>query len=160
MKSADDECPKPVALLGYGGLLPFIGTAAGAWLDQAHQDTWLFALLAYAALIASFVGALHWAFAMTPPSRGTPLASRSFCWSVVPALIAWLALLVAHLSRQHGSLIALLLLAAVFLLHYLRDRALALHHPLPSWYLPLRFRLSGVACSCLIVSSGVAWWRT
>ena len=56
--------PQRVALLGYGGLLPFIATAFGSVLDGAHAALWLDALHAYGAVILSFVGALHWGFAM------------------------------------------------------------------------------------------------
>ena len=68
-----------------------------------------------------------------------------YLWSVIPALLAWPALLLS------GVLAGALLLAG-FLLHYWQDRRLLRRCALPAWYLPLRGRLTGVACLCLIVS--------
>ncbi len=65
-----------------------------------------------------------------------------FAWSVVPALLAWPALLLPALSAS-------LLLVAGFLAHYWQDRRLAGMAELPAWFLPLRLRLSSVACLCL-----------
>ena len=39
--------------------------------------------------------------------------------------------------------------ATGFIANYLRDRHLGRQAELPAWYLPLRLRLSAVACVCL-----------
>lgn len=137
--------PQRVALLGYGGLLPFIATALGSVLDGAHAALWLDALQAYGAVILSFVGALHWGFAMLATDLDDAERDARYLWSVIPALLAWPALLLS------GGLASALLLVG-FLLHYWQDRRLVRHCALPAWYLPLRGRLTGVACLCLIVS--------
>jgi hypothetical protein len=137
--------PQRVALLGYGGLLPFIATALGGALDDSHAAIWLDALHAYGAVILSFVGALHWGFAMLATDLDDGERDARYLWSVIPALLAWPALLLS------GGLAGALLLAG-FLLHYWQDRRLVRRCPLPAWYLPLRGRLTGVACLCLIVS--------
>lgn len=62
--------------------------------------------------------------------------------SVAPALIAWPAMLIP-------LRLAAPLLVAGFIAHYLQDRRLASQATLPAWYLPLRLRLSMVACACL-----------
>lgn len=160
MSAHKEAPPTAVLLLGYGGLMPFAAALAGVLFDRAHLDAWIFALLAYAAVIASFVGALHWAFAMAMPAGEAPLAARSYLWSVLPALVAWVALLATHFSARQGGVIAAALLTTIFVLHYARDRALAGVFTLPSWYLPLRLRLSGVACLCLVISAAAVWWRT
>ena len=77
--------------LGYGGLIPFVGLALAIWLldpaDRAGSST---ALLGYGATILSFLGAIHWGFAMRDASAQT----RSLLvWGVIPSLIAWVALL-------------------------------------------------------------------
>lgn len=151
----DAALPRSVAWLGYGGLLPFLFLAAASILDQNHAPYWADGLFAYGAIILSFVGALHWGFAMT----AGPLCIESarhqrdacFVWSVVPALIAWLALLLAPLLSS-------LLLIAGFIAHYLQDRRLAADAGLPAWYLPLRLRLSAVACFCLGVGGLSGFW--
>lgn len=139
--------PKSTARLGYGGLLPFLVLPAVAWLDPHHALWWLEALSAYGAVILTFVGALHWAFAMTlpelPPSRRTAL----YIWSTLPALIAWPSLMLIPAA-------ACPLLIIGFVLHLVQDRRLVHIADLPDWYLPLRLRLTTVASLAL----GVGFW--
>lgn len=138
--------PKRVALLGYGGLLPFIGLALGSVVDHHHALLWGDALHAYGAVILSFVGALHWGFAMLASDLDDAERDARYLWSVIPALLAWPALLLS------GPLASGLLVLG-FALHYWQDRRLAKCCVMPPWYLPLRGRLTGVACLCLIVSA-------
>ena len=138
--------PKRVALLGYGGLLPFIGLALGSVVDHHHALLWGDALHAYGAVILSFVGALHWGFAMLASDLDDAERDARYLWSVIPALLAWPALLLS------GPLVSGLLVLG-FVLHYWQDRRLAKCCVLPPWYLPLHGRLTGVACLCLIVSA-------
>jgi hypothetical protein len=63
-------------------------------LDHHHGLLWSDALIGYGAVILSFVGALHWAFAMVLPDLTEQQRTARFVWSVVPALLAWPALLV------------------------------------------------------------------
>ncbi|MBK6637248.1 MAG: DUF3429 domain-containing protein [Rhodocyclaceae bacterium] len=137
--------PKRVALLGYGGLLPFIGLSIGSVVDHHHALIWVDALHAYGAVILSFVGALHWGFAMLANDLGDAERDARYLWSVIPALLAWPALLLS-------GLLASGMLVLGFVLHYWQDRRLANGCALPPWYLPLRGRLTGVACLCLIGS--------
>lgn len=57
--------PRHVSLLGYGGLLPFIGLALLIPFSHDYRPLLAVALVNYGAVILSFVGALHWGFAMT-----------------------------------------------------------------------------------------------
>jgi hypothetical protein len=138
--------PRPVAWLGYGGLVPFLLLALASLIDRHHAALWIQALCAYGAIILSFVGALHWALAMTLPELGERQRSAWYAWSVAPALIAWPAMLIS-------PRLAAPLLIAGFLAHYLQDRRLASQAMLPAWYLPLRLRLSTVACVCLVAGA-------
>ncbi|MDP3702577.1 MAG: DUF3429 domain-containing protein [Hylemonella sp.] len=153
MSSAGSRLPPSVAWLGYGGLLPFALTALGTLADPARRELWQSALLAYGAVILSFVGALHWAFAMN--ANDERQARPLYVWSVVPALAGWLALLLPLLLAR-GAVPAALLLILAFIAHYVQDQRLARRHPLPGWYLPLRLRLSSVACLCLAAIPYVA----
>jgi hypothetical protein len=135
--------PRTVAWLGYGGLLPFLVLTPASLLDYHHGAVWSDALYAYGAIILSFFGALHWGLAMSLPGLSDRQRSAWFTWSVVPALIAWLAVL-------FSPIIAAPLLVIGFIAHYLQDRRLARHAMLPGWYLPLRLRLSSVAVVCLV----------
>ena len=147
-----EALPRAVAWLGYGGLLPFVALAGVSLISQfsgqASAQTvlvWHAALITYGAVILSFVGALHWSFAMTLPDLTVHQRTASFVWSIVPALVAWIALLVAPVAGTA-------LLLAGFAAHYWRDRKLAAHAGLPAWYLPMRWRLTGVACLCLLLA--------
>jgi len=141
-----DTLPGSVAWLGYGGLLPFVGTALAVFVDPHHADLWSDALMAYGAVILSFVGALHWGFAMNLPSLDAGRRRACFIWSTVPALMAWPATLLVPLDAG-------LLLVTGFLLHYWQDRRLAARARLPGWYLPMRLRLTVVACASLLAGA-------
>jgi hypothetical protein len=85
--------PALVAALGYGGLIPFVGLAGLVMFGPA--DAMAFArglLIAYGAVILSFVGALHWGFAMTLPGLDRTRKNRGYFWSVIPALMGFLAI--------------------------------------------------------------------
>ena len=137
------RAPHVVAWLGYGGLLPFVALAVAAWVDQNHSSLWRDALFNYGAVILSFVGALHWGFAMSQSDMTAHQRTRSFVWSVVPSLLAWMALL---MTPKY----AVMLLVAGFLIHFWQDRRLVQLVNLPAWYLPLRLRLTFAAVLSLI----------
>lgn len=140
--------PSPEALplrrwpagLGYAGLLPFLALAGAAWLAPLpYRAQAGFALLAYGATIASFLGAIHWGLAM----RG-PLAppGRLFVWGVFPGLMAWVALL---LPLPQG-LVTLALLLVICLAVDWRTYPL---YGLRGW-LSMRLHLTLVASTCLL----------
>ncbi|WP_374669004.1 DUF3429 domain-containing protein [Ramlibacter sp.] len=144
--------PIEVTWLGYGGLLPFLGLAVLAAADPPRATDWSRALVAYGAVILSFVGALHWGIAMSASGLAPAVRRRAFAWSVVPALMAWPALLKA-------GPVATLVLVAGFALHLVQDHRLARSAGLPGWYLPLRWRLTVVASLCLATSAWLAAGR-
>jgi len=138
--------PTEVAWLGYGGLLPFVGLLAAIFLDPPQALRWTDALIGYGAVILAFVGALHWGFAISLPDLSPAQRRGCYIWSTLPALIAWPATVIAVLP-------AVLLLVAGFILHYIQDRRLQVVASLPAWYLPLRLRLTSVACLCLSIAA-------
>lgn len=135
--------PVTVAWLGYGGLLPFVALMPASLIDHHHAALWSDALYAYGAIILSFIGALHWGLAMSLSELSESQRSSQFIWSVVPALIAWPAVL-------FSPPLAAPLLVMGFIAHYLQDLLLARRATLPGWYLPLRLRLTSVAVVCLV----------
>jgi hypothetical protein len=137
-----DRLPAGAAWLGYGGLVPFVVPALAPLWDHHHGAVWGDVLFAYAAVILAFVGALHWGFAISLAGLTAQRRQALFAWSVVPALLAWPALLLS-------PALASPLLIGGFLLHYIQDRRLARVAQLPHWYLPLRRNLTLVACFCL-----------
>ena len=157
-----ESTPNSVAWLGYGGLLPFVGLAAGCFIDAGYGALCQVALIHYGAVILSFVGALHWAFAMTLPGLNAAKRRECFAWSVMPALLAWLALMLMAVPAQgsvvgifYGFAVAAVLLVVGFVANYVQDVRLARVAALPLWYLPLRLRLTTVACIC-VAAAGLA----
>jgi len=138
------SCPTaPVALwLGYAGLIPFVAFAALTWLLAAQsRPVAVAALSAYAAVIVSFLGGIHWGIGFRD---GLP---RLFIWGVLPGLVAATALM---LQPRHG----LLMHGVMLLLCYEVDRRVYPAHGLQAW-LVLRWRLSLVAAaSCFFAAAG------
>ena len=126
--------------LGFGGLIPFVGLAAGLWLvPSASQPLVATALLGYGATICSFLGAIHWGLTMR--DGPVPRAS-SLLWGVMPSLLSWVALLL-------GSAAGLLLIVATLCACFAVDRMAYPRDRLQAW-LPMRFQLTLVAgLSCL-----------
>jgi cation transport ATPase len=121
--------------LGYLGLIPFIIAMV---LMMLLDDTKFVAeaLHNYAAIILTFVGAIHWGRALY--NGNTTLMS----FSVVASLIAWFSLL---LTPSQGVLLA----AAAFIAMLFIDRTL--YHKM-NWFKQLRTRLSVVVSASLVVS--------
>ncbi|MBG6222067.1 MULTISPECIES: DUF3429 domain-containing protein [unclassified Janthinobacterium] len=138
--------PRIVACLAYAGLIPFLALLAATWLDTPRSGIWQHLSLQYGAVILSFVGALHWGFAMSTQFISDRKRNVCYAWSVIPALLAWLALALDPLA---GSA----LLATGFGVHYLQDWRLFRHAGLPAWYLPMRLQLSIVAAASLLGTS-------
>ena len=132
-------------LLGYGGLVPFVGLGAAVWLlEGARQTQALYALLAYGAVILSFLGAIHWGLAMR--DLRAPSAS-SLSWGVIPGLLAWAALLC-------GTAIGMGLLAAGFWICFAVDSRVYPRFGLRAW-LGMRLILTSLASlTCLAAAMG------
>lgn len=131
--------------LGYAGLAPFFGLALLSLFGPESLAGWARgALLAYGAVILSFVGALHWGRGLD--AGDSVSAARLLIVSVLPALLGWMALL---LPISAG----LMLLACGFGAVYMFDRRAWRLLP---WFLSLRMHLTaGAVSSLLIVWVGV-----
>lgn len=130
--------------LGYAGLLPFVAGALGiALLEGAPREFAVRALVAYGAVILSFLGAVHWGLLLTrdPDGRTVPWLAAG----VMPALTAWGALLLA----DGRALTALVVGFGAFWLYEHRVVGMAL---LPAGYLQLRRSLSLAACALLALA--------
>jgi hypothetical protein len=142
----NNPIPRAPFWLGASGLVPFVVLTSALYaLPESNTPVMLYWLTAYAAVILSFIGAIHWGVAMV--HERMPEADRSvfMAWSVVPAAAAWVALL---LPARTG----LLLLVASFVVHYAADRQFAQRFALPPWYLRLRAGLTAVVVLCLILA--------
>ena len=138
--------PRSALLLGAAGLLPSLampvllagGDGAAAFALQAGP--------AYGALIASFIGGAWWGLAAN--KAGDEALTRWLVLSVLPMLAAWVALL---LPPQAG----LLMLAVIFALLPLADRAAQAGALAPDWWWRLRLPLSLLMACLHGVSAGM-----
>jgi Protein of unknown function (DUF3429) len=138
--------PRWAARLGYAGLIPFVALAAAAWLAPvAHRAQAAFALLAYGATIASFLGAIHWGLAMRGPLTPQP---GPFVWGVFPSLVAWVALL---LPLSQGLVTMALLLGICLAVDRRSYPAYGLGD-----CLSMRLHLTVVAALCMLAGSMAA----
>ena len=128
--------------LGYAGLIPFVVFSIGAWVPLPLVSYPVDYLVAYAAVILAFMGAIHWGAAMAGPDK---LRTRYFIASVIPALVAWSTLLMPQP-------VALVVLLAGFVSLYAFDRANSQLQDFPDWYVPMRLRLTTVVAVCLAVA--------
>lgn len=132
------------AWLGYAGLLPFLTAlavlvfAADGKLQQLASDL----LRYYAAVIASFLGAVHWGVAADHPRQRAHLR-----WGVMPALLAWLLLPLPAGPAFAGFALLFVLILGVDrqLLPILDDR-----------YRALRLQLSAVVIGVMLAAWLVA----
>ena len=125
--------------LGYAGLIPFIIFSVGSWTGLPYISDSIPILIAYAAIILSFMGAIHWGAAMM---RLHDQGSKYFINSIMPALAAWLSLLMPELY-------ALIFLLVGFILLLAYDRYVEKSLGLPDWYIPLRITLTSIVTLCL-----------
>jgi len=129
--------------LGYAGLIPFVTLALALWMlpsnyfDQLHQ-----ALLSYAAIILSFMGAIHWGLAM---AEFNTVNRFQLGISVVPALAAWFASLLTPMWNYSILIVAFVSLC-------LLDSYMVKNHNAPEWYPLLRIPLTVVVIISLIVA--------
>ena len=144
MVDANNDPHNNVAkVMGFGGLLPFVGCAALMYSDKPSIAVLaLFANAVYAAVILSFVGAVHWGLSMR--------ADRSpywYIWSIVPALLSWLAIVILEIRF---SILALII---GFTLSWSVDRQAHIRGLIPSWYMTLRDILTAGAILSLLATA-------
>jgi hypothetical protein len=104
MTETETAIPRPALLLGWAGVIPFaafaFATALELRLPGLRPEP---ILLAYAAAILSFMGGAQWGLAIGE----APVGGQRLAVSVIPALLAWTALLT-------GAVVGCLALALVF----------------------------------------------
>lgn len=144
--------------LGVLGLLPFFALAMLSWLPEgaaigsrAVAPLARLSLAAYAAVILSFLGAVHWGIALADAELRMPLARQLLLWGVIPSLLGWLALVLIFVGVAAWLVFALLIVD--LLLVRLMDGALLRQHPaVHRGYLELRTRLTAGAAMALAIA--------
>jgi Protein of unknown function (DUF3429) len=147
--------PEPVRIvppaakwLGAAGLLPFLaGALASLPVAGALRPFGEPLLLAYGAIILSFMGGVHWGSAMTRGEADWGPLGRS----VAPALLALPAALI-------GGGAGLALLAAGFLGLWGYDEQETIGGRTPRWYPALRRPLTAVVVAALAVGALARLW--
>ena len=149
MSTRQEPIP-PIALyLGLAGLLPFLGCALLAWFPGTDgREKAIPAILAYGAVILSFLGGVRWGNALRDTTALALITPLSL--SIAPSLVAWAALLIPP-----GP--GLILLIIGFATQYALDRTAANRDQLPHWYGRLRTILSiGAIASLLLAFAAVS----
>jgi hypothetical protein len=147
-------------LLGNLGLVPFFALAVLAWFWPAELAVRVdFALVAYAACILSFLGAVHWGLALAHPELDKRASWNAFGWGVLPSLLGWLALLMLLLGLP-AALVYAFLLGDFVLMRVLDAALLPTYARGPGrWYPALRTRLTVGVCICLTIALAAALAR-
>jgi hypothetical protein len=125
--------------LGWSGVMPFAGALAMAVVRPLWREVALTLFIAYGAVILSFLGGARWGRGMA-----TDVSPLRYAESVLPSLIGFVALMLAHRPST-----ALCLLAAGFLIWLLID----LRDPL--W--PPAYRRMRLGISVAVLALHAAW---
>ena len=145
MRAAGGAAPdRATQRLAYAGLLPFVLGAALIWIVRADALPYVATMLsAYAAVIVSFLGGIHWGLGF----RSATAEPARFAWGVVPSLLAWVAVVMPPYA-------GLVVHGVALVVCYLVDRKVYPRHDASQW-LTLRFRLTVIAgLSCFIGAAG------
>ena len=135
--------PQLAKLMGFGGIIPFVGCAVLMYAGNTEASIIaLFASAIYAAVILSFVGAVHWGLTMRE-DRST----YWYVWSVIPAIMGWLAVVLLDIK------ISLLALAVAFTIAWSVDRQASLQGLIPAWYMQMRHILTAGATISLLATA-------
>ena len=145
---ANNHAPPSAAWLGGLGALPFIAlSGAGPLLDSAPRMFAVHALVAYGAVILSFLGGVHWGLAIGSRSNADHQELRTrLVVSVIPSLAAWAALLV---PEKTGLLVLATAMAAMLWVDIRATRA----GQAPRWYPKLRIPLTCVVVAALLLGA-------
>ncbi|XP_018532817.1 transmembrane protein 69 [Lates calcarifer] len=138
------QAPKPALYLGFSGLIPFLSAPLLMAATQSFYPEVAYAQVVYGASIVSFLGGARWGFAIPPGSPAQP-DWMNLGNSVVPSLLAWLAL-VCRDNIAEGALVVIMGLGLS--LHY----DLTLLPGYPAWFKAMRTVLTLVATFSLVAT--------
>ncbi|XP_029970351.1 transmembrane protein 69-like [Salarias fasciatus] len=141
------KAPRPALYLGFSGLIPFVSAPLLMAATQSFYPEVAYAQMVYGASIVSFLGGARWGFALPEGSPARP-DWMNLGNSVVPSLVAWLALLCRD-SVAEGALMVIMGLGLS--LHY----DLTLLPGYPPWFKAMRTVLTLVATFSLVATLGL-----
>lgn len=137
-RNSPTSIPGAALLLGLAGLIPFLGGAAALWamLPGLAPERGLQLIIAYGAIILSFLGGIRWGTAIGP--YDTRRQGLEFAASVLGSLAGLAAIFIPAVP-------ALTLLIAGFLMQALWDVTSVESGRLPAWFGKLRMLLTAGA---------------
>ncbi|MBV6631586.1 MAG: DUF3429 domain-containing protein [Alphaproteobacteria bacterium] len=161
-----DQIPLPAAVLGYGGLTPFVLSALGIWLLPVSIATFVVsAQIFYAAIIIGFLGAVHWGWAIMKDFDAPTTSWEPYAWGVTPAILAWVIVVLSAwptstapgdtmlaLDQTVSLMMALLLLTLLIDLKHSRTPDAGAPPRWPAWFRRLRWHLTIGAVASLAIS--------
>ena len=134
-----------ITQLGYAGLLPFLLMMLGVWsADPAWLTDFVKGQLAYAMVILSFLGGVHWGVALLSHDLPEDVSRKALMWGVTPSLIAWSATLFSGFGFA--------VMMAGFIAALQVDKQLYPIYGMPDWMLPLRKRLTTVVVGAILLT--------
>lgn len=150
------DAPASALILGFGGLIPFVGGAIMLALGGPLAIQAAVGLPVYAAVILSFMAGGRWASELV--LKGDEPRAGVLLLAIVLALAGWIAVLLQVWNGPalpfDGELMGWGVLIAGLVISYLWDRAAVRDGAFPGWYLPLR----GLLTAGAVVSLGLAAW--
>jgi len=144
---ASTQTLRNAAVLGYGGLFPFIVLALTPLIDARWTMLAGQVLTVYTVAVLSFIGAMAWGVALVCPTLTPAHRRRLLIWGVAPSLLASLAALASSPERY------LLFVATLWLAWWAETRLYSTSVLTPRWR-KLRLRLSTAVTLCL----AIAWY--
>ena len=144
---ASTQTLRNAAVLGYGGLIPFIVLALTPLIDARWTILAGQVLTVYTVAVLSFIGAMAWGVALVCPTLTPAHRRRLLIWGVAPSLLASLAALASSPERY------LLFVATLWLAWWAETRLYSTSVLTPRWR-KLRLRLSTAVTLCL----AIAWY--
>ncbi len=151
-KGQPEDTPRPVVAVAVGlsslSTVPLALATVALYLapESWNESAWRL-LRASGAVALSFLGAVHWGWALADRTGDTRRAVAALCWSVVPAALGWLILV---LDTAGGP--SALVLGVGFSAQFVADRRAHTAGYCPEWYLVIRSRLTIVILACLVAA--------
>lgn len=139
-----------IYFIAYAILLPLVLMALALWWPGlAGHDALVSAVCSYAALFATFMAGFHWGIGLRYMATTAQVPSFHFIWGPVPAVLAWVTLLLP-------PAIGLLALTAIIALAYGVDHYSWPGAGLGPW-LNLRRQVTiGLMLCCLLAAAAIA----
>lgn len=134
-------------ILTIAGGLPFV-VLGGMISLHSFNDTKhaLDILLTYAAVIVSFLGGIHWGFAVNQYTQNRPIANMLIAESIIPSLVAWAVLL------YPDHYVQLLVLTLLYTFTWGIDSLLYNNNLMPQWFFNIRCIITPVVVVSLYVA--------